>query len=66
MRGPDPGSDYRRRLLLETMRGHTLTGHGIKRRLRTRPGITPVRLAAGHDDGAADRPQRAQHQRAGE
>ena len=66
MRGPDRGSDYRRRQLVETMRGHTLTGRAIARRLRTRARLTDGLASLRREDGTADRPRQAQHQFAGD
>jgi hypothetical protein len=66
MRGPDRGSDYRRRQLVETMRGHTLTGRAIARRLRTRARVADGLPSLRRDDGTADRPLPVAHQLAGD
>jgi hypothetical protein len=65
MRGPDRGIDYRRRQLVETMRGHTLSSRAI-RRLRGRARIAEASAAVRRDNGAADRSGLAQHQYAGD
>jgi hypothetical protein len=66
MRGPDRGSDYRRRQLVETMRGHTLTGRAIARRLRTRARVPDGLASLMREDGTADRPLPVAHQYAGD
>jgi hypothetical protein len=66
MRGPDRGSDYRRRQLVETMRGHTLTGRAIAGRLRNRARLVDGLASLRREDGPADRPRQTQPQYAGD
>jgi hypothetical protein len=65
MRAPDRGIDYRRRQLVKTMRGHTLSGRAI-RRLRGRAGIPEGLASLKRENKTADRPPLTQHQFAGD
>jgi hypothetical protein len=52
--------------LVETMRGHTLTGRAIARRLRTRARVPDGLASLMREDGTADRPLPVAHQYAGD